>query len=89
MSDRSTASGAVILANMTGSPTNEDRRGRPTRFNISLNGGGGSGGIYASSVGSGIVSIIYHGNKATVKVHAMIFTSGVGNPLDISQAVHL
>ncbi len=89
MSDRSTQSGGVILANLTGSPTNVDSQGRPTLFNLTLNGGGGSGGIYASAVGTGTVSIIYHGNKATIKVNASIFISGIGNPLDIYQGVTL
>ncbi len=89
MSDRSTQSGSVILADLAGSPTNEDSQGRPTHFNLTLNGGGGSGGIYSSAVGSGTVSITYHGNKATVKVHASIFVSGIGNPLDIFQGVTL
>ena len=86
MSDRSTQSGGVILANLVGSTADEDRLGRPTHFNLTLNGGGGSGGIYASSVGSGTLDIAYKGNKATITVHATIFVSGVGNPLDIFQS---
>jgi hypothetical protein len=89
MSDRSTQSGTVILANLQGSPTDVDALGRPTFFNFTLNGGGGSGGIYASSTGSGTVSIAYHGNKATVTVHGSIFISGIGNPYDIFQGVTL
>ena len=88
MSDRSTQSGGVILANLTGSPANEDSQGRPTHFDLSLNGGGGSGGIYASSVGSGTVDIAYRGNRATVTVHASIFIQGIGAPLDIFQTNH-
>jgi hypothetical protein len=89
MADRSTQSGSVILANMTGSPTDVDKLGRPTHFNFTLNGGGGSGGIYASSTGSGTIDIAYHGNKATVTVHGSIFLSGVGNPYDIFQGITL
>jgi hypothetical protein len=89
MSDRSTQSGSVLLANLTGSPANEDSKGRPTFFNFTLNGGGGSGGIYASAVGSGTVSIAYHGNKATVTVHGAIFTNGIGDPYDIFQGITL
>jgi hypothetical protein len=89
MSDRSTQSGSVILANLTGSPTDVDKLGRPTQFNLALNGGGGSGGIYASAVGTGTVDITYHGNRATVKVHASIFVSGIGNPYDIFQGITL
>ena len=89
MSDRSTQSGTVILANLTGSPADVDKLGRPTHFDLTLNGGGGSGGIYASSVGSGTVDIAYRGNKATVTVHASIFLNGVGNPYDIYQSINL
>ena len=89
MSDRSTQSGTVILANLTGSPTDEDKLGRPTHFNLTLNGGGGSGGIYASSVGTGTLDIAYHGNKATITIHASIFVSGIGNPYDIYQGITL
>jgi len=85
MSDRSTQSGGVILANLVGRVGNEDRFGRPTLFTLNLNGGGGSGGIYASAVGTGTVSIVYHGNRAVVTVQASIFQNGVGNPLDIFQ----
>jgi hypothetical protein len=86
MADRSTQSGVVILANLTGSPTDEDRLGRPTHFNLMLNGGGGSGGIYASSTGTGTLDIAYRGNRATITVHASIFISGVGNAYDILQS---
>ena len=86
MSDRSTQSGVVILGNLVGSTTAEDAKGRPTHFTLSINGGGGSGGIYASSTGSGTVDISYKGNVATVTVKASIFTSGVGNQLDILQS---
>jgi hypothetical protein len=89
MSDRSTQSGVVILANLTGSPTDVDKLGRPTHFNLTLNGGGGSGGIYSSSVGSGTLDIAYKGNRATITVHASIFISGIGNPLDIFQGINL
>ncbi len=85
ISDRSTQSGGVILANLIGSVSNVDRLGRPTQFMLSLNGGGGSGGIYASSVGNGTVNIVYHGNRAVVTVNASIFQNGVGNPLNIFQ----
>ncbi len=86
MSDRSTQSGGVILANLTGSPSAVDKLGRPTHFDLTLNGGGGSGGIYASSTGSGTLDIAYRGNKATITVHASIFLNGVGNPLSIFQS---
>ena len=66
-----------------------DKLGRPTHFTLTLNGGGGSGGIYASSTGSGTVDIAYKGNRATITVHASIFQSGVGNPYDIFQGVTL
>ena len=71
----------MILANLTGSPTDVDKLGRPTHFDLTLNGGGGSGGMYASSTGSGVVDIAYKGNRATITVNASIFVSGVGNPL--------
>ncbi len=86
ISDRSTQSGGVILANIVGSIDNEDRFGRPTQFTLSLNGGGGSGGIYASATGTGTVNIVYHGNRAVVTVNASIFQNGVGNPLNIFQS---
>ena len=89
MSDRSTQSGTVILANLTGSPDREDSHGRPTHFDLTINGGGGSGGIYASSTGSGTLDIAYRGNRATITVHASIFVNGVGNPYDIYQGIHL
>lgn len=88
MSDRSTQSGGVILANLTGDPAAVDSRGRPTHFDLLTNGGGGSGGIYASSVGAGTVDISYRGNRATVTVHASIFIQGVGEPLNIFQTSH-
>ena len=86
MSDRSTQSGVVILGDLVGSPTDVDKLGRPTHFNLTINGGGGSGGIYASSVGSGTLDIAYKGNRATVTVHASIFVSGISNQLDIFQS---
>ena len=86
MADRSTQSGGVILANLIGSTVAEDKLGRPTNFSLNLNGGGGSGGIYASATGAGTVNIAYHGNRATVTVHASIFFNGVGEPLDIFQS---
>ena len=86
MSDRSTQSGAVILANLVGDTTAVDQLGRPTHFTLMLNGGGGSGGIYASSVGSGTLDIAYRGNRATITVHASIFVNGIGAPLDIFQS---
>jgi len=89
MSDRSTQSGTVILANLQGSPNDVDKFGRPTFFTFTLNGGGGSGGAYASATGSGTIGIAYHGNKATVTVHGSIFQSGVGNPYDIFQGITL
>ncbi len=89
MSDRSTQSGTVILADLTGSPADEDSQGRPTRFSLSINGGGGSGGIYASSTGSGTLTIAYQGNRATITVHASIYLNGVGNPYDIYQGITL
>jgi hypothetical protein len=88
MSDRSTQSGGVILGNLTGNPADVDARGRPTHFDLNLNGGGGSGGMYASSTGSGTVDIAYKGNRATVRVRASIFIQGVGNPLNIFQTSH-
>ena len=89
MSDRSTQSGTVILADLVGSPTAVDSKGRPTEFALTVNGGGGSGGIYASSTGTGTVSIAYHGNKATFTVQASIFRNGIGNPYDIYQGITL
>lgn len=86
ISDRSTQSGAVILADLTGDPTQVDHRGRPTHLNFVLNGGGGSGGIYASSVGSGTVDIAYQGNIAKVLVRGSIFIQGVGEPLNVFQS---
>ena len=83
--DRSTASNGVLLADMTGDPAQVDGRGRPTRFDFTVNGGGGSGGIYASSVGNGSVRIKYVGNKAKVTVVGSIFVLGVGQNLDVLQ----
>ena len=90
MSDRSTQSGTVILANLTGSPLGRGQAsGRPTHFDLNLNGGGGSGGIYASSVGTGTVDIAYHAaTRSSVTVRATIFISGVGNPYDTFQGVY-
>jgi len=85
IADRSTQSGGVILADLSGDPTQVDARGRPTLLNLTLNGGGGSGGIYASSSGGGTVNITYHGNRATIKVAASIFILGIGSPLSIFQ----
>ena len=86
MSDRSTQSGGLILADLLGDPTQVDARGRPTRFNLTVNGGGGSGGIYASSAGTGIVRITYRGNVAKVVVDASIFIYGIGQPLATLQS---
>ena len=83
--DRSTASNGVILADLTGDPVQVDGRGRPTQFNFVVNGGGGSGGIYASSVGNGVLKIRYVGNKAKVSVVGSIFTLGVGQNLNVFQ----
>lgn len=83
MSDRSTNSGGVILANL-GFPTQFDGRGRPTAYSFVVNGGGGSGGIYSSSVGNGTVAIIYHGKQARVVVAGSIFLQGIGQPLAVS-----
>ncbi len=86
MSDRSTQSGGLILGDLLGSTTAEDARGRPTAFDFTVNGGGGSGGIYASSTGSGTVTITYQGNRAKVVVNASIFIYGIGEPLDTFQS---
>ncbi len=86
ISDRSTASGGVILADLTGDPSKVDGRGRPTQLNFVVNGGGGSGGIYASSVGNGVVNIKYQGNRASVTVVGSIFTLGIANNLDVFQS---
>ena len=86
MSDRSTQSGGVILGNLAGSTMQEDAKGRPTHFALTINGGGGSGGIYASSTGTGTVDISYKGNVATVTVKASIFTLGVNEQLAIFQS---
>ena len=83
MSDRSTNSAGVILANLD-APTQVDGRGRPTRYNFTVNGGGGSGGIYSSSVGNGTVTITYHGKQARVVVVGSIFIQGIGQPLAVS-----
>ena len=83
--DRSTASNGVLLANLTGDPTQVDARGRPTQFDFIVNGGGGSGGIYASSVGNGVLKIKYVGNRAKVSVVGSVFTLGVGQNLNVFQ----
>ena len=83
--DRSTASNGVILADLKGDPAQVDGRGRPTRFDFVVNGGGGSGGIYSSSVGNGVLHIRYVGNKAKVSVVGSIFTLGVGQNLNVFQ----
>jgi hypothetical protein len=81
ISDRNNADGAVLLLDMTGNPADVDAKGRPTHFDFTVNGGGGSGGIYASSVGSGTLDLAYRGNKATVAIRGSVYTSGIGNPL--------
>ena len=79
--DRNTNSGGVILFNIIANSDQVDGRGRPIHFAFNINGGGGSGAIYASSVGTGTVDIRYHNGRADVKFLGSIFTSGVGNPL--------
>ena len=86
ISDRSTASGGVILADLSTVPAQFDSRGRPTQLSFTVNGGGGSGGIYASSVGNGTVAIKYHGNRAQVVVVGSIFIQGIGQNLDVFQS---
>lgn len=86
ISDRNTGSGGVILANITGDPTQVDARGRPTRLDFVVNGGGGSGGIYASSVGNGTITIRYQKNVAKVLIVGSIFTQGIGDELTVFQS---
>lgn len=81
LSDRNTSGQAVLLLDMTGNSNDVDSRGRPTRFAFTVNGGGGSNGIYASSVGGGFMTIVYRGNQATVTVRGSVYTSGIGDPL--------
>ena len=83
--DRSTASNGVILADLTGDPTQVDRRGRPTQMNFVVNGGGGSSGVYAGSVGNGVLKIRYVGQQVKVSVVGSIFTLGVGSNLSVFQ----
>lgn len=81
IADRSTQSGGLILADLTGDPAKVDAKGRPTEVNFFVNGGGGSNGIYASSVGYGKINITYRGNLAKVQVRGSIFIQGIGDPL--------
>lgn len=83
IADRNTGSGGVILADLTGDPNQVDARGRPTQLNFVVNGGGGSGGIYASSVGNGTITIRYQRNVAKVLVVGSIFTQGIGDQLRV------
>ena len=89
MADRNESSGAVLLLDLTGDPADVDRRGRPRRFNFIVNGGGGSDGIYASSVGAGTLNIVYRGNQATVTIRGSVYTSGIGDPLKIYSSSRL
>ena len=82
----STQSGGIILANLLGSTADVDKQGRPTHLNFVVDGGGGSGGIYASSAGSGTVDIRYTGGSARVLVQGSIFTQGIGGALAVFQS---
>lgn len=84
MLDRNTNNGAALLADLQGAPTSVDTKGRPTGYNFILNGGGGSGGIYASSVGNGTVKISYQGKQARVVIVGSVFVQGIGQPLAVS-----
>ena len=83
LQDKSTGTAAVVLVNITGENQTFDSHGRPTHLNFNVNGGGGSGGIFASSVGSGTVDIHYQGLRASVVFNGKIITTGVGNPLSV------
>ena len=83
LQDKSTGTSGVILVNITGENQTLDSHGRPTHLNFNVNGGGGSGGIFASSAGSGTVDIHYQGLRAFVVFNGRIITTGVGNPLSV------
>ncbi len=92
--DRNNNSSGDLLVALTGSPQATDSAGRPTVLTFTVNGGGGSGGTYSSSVGEGTVTIRYfpgkrtpgrpyHGEAglATVRFQGAIYTQGTNNPL--------
>ena len=92
--DRNNNSSGVLLLFLSGNPNDVDAAGRPTHLTFDVNGGGGSGGTYASSTGQGTVDIRYfpgrhaphrpyHGEAGTanVIVRGMIFTAGTNNPI--------
>ena len=79
--DRNTNSGAILLLNLRGASSQVDAHGRPTHLDFEVNGGGGSGGIFASSVGGGTIDIRYVGHRADVILRGRITTTGVGSPL--------
>ena len=83
LQDKNSNDSGVILLNITGDNQAFDPHGRPTHLNFSVNGGGGSGGAFASSVGSGTVDIHYQGLRAVVAFKGKINVTGVGNPLSV------
>ena len=83
LQDRSTGTSGIILLNISGNNQNFDPHGRPTHLDFTVNGGGGSGGIYASSVGSGVIDIHCKGLRSIVTFKGTIITTGVGNPLSV------
>jgi len=93
--DRNNNSGGSLLLFLSGNPTDVDRAGRPTLLHFNVNGGGGSGGTYSSSVGEGTVKIQYfpgrhapgrpyHGEAGTanVRVQGLIFTTGTNTNVE-------
>lgn len=81
--DKSIGTSGILLLNITGEDQILDARGRPTHLNFNVNGGGGSGGIFASAQGTGTLDIHYKGLRAMVVFNGKVITTGVGNPLSV------
>ena len=86
LQDKSTASGAVLGLDVTGSRADADSRGRPTLLTF-VSSPNIYGGAYTANSSSGTMTIKYHGNRAVVRFNGLVHTSGLTNPYINSHAV--
>jgi hypothetical protein len=86
LQDKSTGSGAILGLDLSGSRTDVDARGRPTRMSF-VSSPNIYGGGYTANSSSGTMTIKYHGNRAVVRFNGLVFTNGLTNPFANAHAI--
>jgi hypothetical protein len=84
--DKSTGSEGLLGLDVSGSRTDVDSRGRPTRMTF-VSSPNIYGGGYTANSSSGTMTIKYHGNRAVVRFNGLVFTNGLTNPFANTHAV--